>query len=78
MGRTAGSGTADRERGSLAPLEKPRVNNDSIARALIIELDARLADIERLGSSVAAAHLSAAIDALCRDFGIERLASNTD
>jgi len=54
------------------------VNNDSIARALIIELDARLADIERLGSSVAAAHLSAAIDALCRDFGIERLASNTD
>lgn len=61
-----------------APMENTWVNTDGIAKSLVNELQARLAEIESIGALVAAAHLEAAIDALCREFGIERDASNTD
>jgi hypothetical protein len=54
------------------------VNNRTIAQTIVSELTARLLDLEALGSLVAAAHLDAAIDALCRDFDLHRENSTTD
>lgn len=61
-----------------APMEKTWVNTDGIAKSLVTELQARLTEIESIGALVAAAHLEAAIEALCREFGVPRNASNTD
>ncbi|WP_238539123.1 hypothetical protein [Novosphingobium sp. AP12] len=54
------------------------MNTDGIAKSLVTELQARLVEMETIGALVAAAHLEAAIEALCREFGVPRDASNTD
>jgi hypothetical protein len=59
-------------------MENTWVNTDGIAKSLVTELQARLVEIESIGALVAAAHLDAAIDALCREFGVQRDASDTD
>lgn len=65
--------------GSLPyPMENTRVNKDVTARSLVAELEARLLDMETLGALVATAHLEAAIEALCRQFDLQREASDTD
>ncbi|WP_170065822.1 hypothetical protein [Novosphingobium guangzhouense] len=54
------------------------MNKDAIAKSLAADLEARLGQLEAIGALLAAAHLDAAIDALCREFGIPRNASDTD
>ncbi|WP_404480982.1 hypothetical protein [Novosphingobium sp. BL-52-GroH] len=54
------------------------MNKDVTARSLVAELEARLLDMETLGALVATAHLEAAIEALCRQFDLQREASDTD
>jgi hypothetical protein len=60
------------------PMENTWVNKDGTAKSLVAELEARLADVESLGALIAAAHLEAAIEALCRELGLPREASDTD
>ena len=62
----------------LRLMENTRVDKHSTAQALIAEFSARLVDLEAIGSHVAAAHLSAAIDALVQDFAAETDASGMD
>ncbi|SFG06118.1 hypothetical protein SAMN05518801_106205 [Novosphingobium sp. CF614] len=50
----------------------------AIAESLVVELEAELAKLEQLGALIAAAHLDAAINALCREFNIERNRSEPD
>jgi hypothetical protein len=59
-------------------MENTCVNTDGIAKSLVTDLQARLLEIESIGALVAAAHLDAAIEALCRAFDVPREASNTD
>ncbi|HUD30060.1 MAG TPA: hypothetical protein VMQ93_14405 [Novosphingobium sp.] len=54
------------------------MNTYGIAETLAIDLQARLADMEAIGALVAAAHLEASIEALRRQFGLPREASETD
>lgn len=54
------------------------VNTDGMAQSLVTELQKRLLEIEAMGALVAAAHLDAAIEALCREFDVHREASNSD
>lgn len=54
------------------------MNKDETAKSLAAELEARLIDMERLGALIAAAHLEASIESLCREFGLQREASVTD
>ena len=54
------------------------MKHDETAQSLVANLEARLLDIESLGALVAAAHLEAAIDALCREFDLTRKASDLD
>jgi hypothetical protein len=49
-----------------------------MARSLVQDLEARLDTVEVLGAFVAAAHLDAAIEALCREYRLKRKASDTD
>lgn len=50
----------------------------AIANSLIDELEERLTNLETLGALLAAAHLDAAIDALCREFDVARNFSDPD
>lgn len=59
-------------------MENTWVNTYGIAETLAIDLQARLADMEAIGALVAAAHLEASIEALRRQFGLPREASETD
>ncbi|MFT4054446.1 MAG: hypothetical protein QM681_08055 [Novosphingobium sp.] len=54
------------------------MNKDAIAKSLAADLETRLGQLEEIGAMVAAAHLETAIEALCREFGIPRKASDTD
>jgi hypothetical protein len=54
------------------------VNKDAIAKSLAADLETRLDQLEEIGAMIAAAHLQAAIESLCREFGIPRKASDTD
>lgn len=74
MARGIGSGRRQR----LLPLENAWVNKDAIAKSLAADLETRLGQLEEIGAMVAAAHLETAIEALCREFGIPREASDTD
>lgn len=48
------------------------------ARQLVDGLSKALAEMESIGSLIAAAHVDAAIEALAKDFNIERNLSGTD
>ncbi|GAB7555716.1 hypothetical protein QUC32_16700 [Novosphingobium resinovorum] len=54
------------------------MNKDAIAKSLAADLETRLDQLEEIGAMIAAAHLQAAIESLCREFGIPRKASDTD
>ena len=54
------------------------MNTDGMAQALVRDLQARLLEMEAIGALIAAAHVEAAIEALCREFGVRRETSNTD
>jgi hypothetical protein len=54
------------------------VDKVSVANSLIDELEDKLSSVETLGALIAAAHLDAAIDALCREFDVERDLSEPD
>lgn len=54
------------------------VDKIAIANSLVDELEDRLASLETLGALLAAAHLDAAIDALCREFDVVRDFSEPD
>ncbi|MCT2401063.1 hypothetical protein [Novosphingobium mangrovi (ex Huang et al. 2023)] len=49
-----------------------------IAKSLVAELEAVLPRIEAIDALLAAAHLDAAIDALCSEFDIARNISDPD
>lgn len=74
MARGIGSG----RRHCFLPLENAWVNKDAIAKSLAADLEKRLDQLEEIGAMIAAAHLQAAIESLCREFGIPRKASDTD
>lgn len=50
----------------------------AIAKSLLAELESSLAKLESLDALIAAAHLDAAIDALCRELDIARDLSDPD
>ena len=60
--------------GAIASLRREceRVDKITVANSLIDELEAKLSSIDSLGALIAAAHLDAAIDALCREFDVVR------
>jgi hypothetical protein len=67
-----------RQRTLLFLSEVIDVNRKEEARQLAGELGARLGELESLGALVAAAHLDVAIDALCKEFNVERNTSTPD
>lgn len=54
------------------------MDNAAIANSLVGELEQKLSSVESLGALIAAAHLDAAIDALCREFDVTRELSDPD
>lgn len=58
--------------------EKSSVQNVTIAKSLVHELDALIVSAEAIGALVAVAHLDAAIQALCREFDLRREGSKSD
>ena len=54
------------------------MQEEPIAEALLGELTARLADLDRIDAMIAAAHLDAAIEALCRQFKLFRYDSTME
>ena len=57
---------------STSQRETSWVDKIAIVNSLVDELEDRLASLETLGALLAAAHLDAAIDALCREFDVTR------
>lgn len=58
--------------------ESTWVDKIAIANSLVGDLEDRLSSLEDLGALIAAAHLDAAIDALCREFDVARNQSDPD
>lgn len=58
--------------------EYRRVGNASLANSLVDELEDKLSSLDTLGALIAAAHLDAAIDALCRELDVTRDSSDPD
>lgn len=54
------------------------MNKAEIATSVLADLETRLLEIEAIGALHAAAHLDAAIEALCRECGVERKSSKSD
>lgn len=54
------------------------VSTKERAKQLVHDLNAMLVELESLEALVSAAHLDVAIDALCKEFNIERLVSIPD
>ncbi|EIZ80145.1 hypothetical protein WSK_1178 [Novosphingobium sp. Rr 2-17] len=54
------------------------MQNVTIAKSLVLKLDALIIPAEEIGALVAVAHLDAAIQALCREFDLRREGSESD
>jgi hypothetical protein len=61
--------------------QRPRrdvVNKVAIAKSLVDELETKLPHLEAIDALIAAAHVDAAINALCKEFDITRDVSDPD
>lgn len=67
-----------------ADVEIPRILEYTVvastreAKRLAKELSAKVPELERCGALLAAAHLQASVDALCKQFDIARITSTSD
>lgn len=54
------------------------MNKEERARELVEELNRQVGDLELIGALIAAAHVDAAVETLCKEFKIERNTSVPD
>ncbi|MYL96738.1 hypothetical protein GR702_02985 [Novosphingobium sp. FGD1] len=59
-------------------MENTWVNTNQVAQDIASDLQVRIADLEKIGALIAAAHVQAAIDALRQQFDLPCEASETD